>query len=132
MVTIQYRLGSFGYLFLDDESAPGNVGLLDQKMAIEWVRRNVQGFGGDPEKITLAGQDAGGVSALTLLSLSEGQHLASKVILQSAGIQHPWSFVEPTEAFRRTLKLAALLGCQTSGTSRGEVSTNIMIFHIVG
>ncbi len=82
------------------------------------------GFGGDPGKITLAGQDAGGVSALTLLSLVEGragQELAEKVILQSAGIQHPWSFVEPTEAFRRTLKLATLLGCPASGTSRAEV-----------
>ncbi len=43
MVTIQYRLGSFGFLFLDDNAAPGNVGLLDQKMAIEWIKKNIRG-----------------------------------------------------------------------------------------
>jgi carboxylesterase type B len=120
VVTVQYRLGSFGFLFLDDQRAPGNVGLLDQKMATIWVRNNIVAFGGDPDKVTLAGQDAGGVLALILLSTSETK-LASRIILQSAGIQHPWSYIEPREAFRRTLTLASLLDCPTSGTSREEV-----------
>ena len=118
VVTVQYRLGSFGFLFFGDQSAPGNVGLADQKLALEWVKENVESFGGDSESITVAGQGAGGVSAFILY---QNTNLFSKIILQSAGIQHPWSYVEPTEAFKRTLRLAELVGCPTTETSRSEV-----------
>ena len=55
MVTVQYRLGSFGFLFMDDAEAPGNVGLLDQLKAIRWIKSNILAFGGNPDQITLAG-----------------------------------------------------------------------------
>ena len=67
-VSVQYRLGALGFLFLDDESAPGNAGLMDQRAALEWVRRNVFAFGGDPTRVTLAGQGAGAVSAAIQLA----------------------------------------------------------------
>ncbi|KAF4166851.1 hypothetical protein CNMCM6936_006013 [Aspergillus lentulus] len=60
VVTFNYRLNIFGF-----SGAPGltqNVGLLDQRMAIEWVHRNIAGFGGDPDRITIFGQSAGGAS----------------------------------------------------------------------
>ena len=66
-------------------------------------------FGGNPDLITLAGQDAGGVMALTSLMIDQDLNIDS-IILQSSGIQHPWSFIEPREAFRRTLSLAELVG----------------------
>ena len=112
------RLGSFGFLFMDDEMAPGNVGLMDQQKAIQWIKSNILAFGGNPDKITLAGQEAGGVLALTSAMLDSQELKINSVILQSAGVQHPWSFIEPREAFRRTLNLANLVNCPTTGVSR--------------
>ena len=66
-------------------------------------------FGGNPDQITLAGQDAGGVLSLTSLMINQDLSIKS-VILQSAGLQHPWSYIESREAFRRTLNLADLVG----------------------
>lgn len=121
MVTVQYRLGSFGFLFLDDEGAPGNVGILDQEKAISWIKGNIFAFGGNPTRITLAGQDAGGVSALIQMirEHNSGKYdpWLRQVILHSAGVQHPWSYIDSGEAFRRSLKLASLLGCSTNATS---------------
>ena len=69
MVGIQYRVASLGLLYLDTENAPGNAGMFDQLMAIQWVRNNIAQFGGNPENITLMGQEAGAVSVgLHLLS----------------------------------------------------------------
>ena len=84
VVTIQYRLSSFGFLFLDDESAPGNVGLLDQYMALEWVRNEIHNFGGNSSSITVLGQEAGGVS--TLIHFIQNPNLFQRMILHSAGI----------------------------------------------
>ncbi|MBK7154726.1 MAG: carboxylesterase family protein [Sandaracinaceae bacterium] len=68
VVSMNYRLGALGFLShpaLTDESADsisGNYGLLDQVAALEWVRDNIRAFGGDPERVTIAGQSAGGIS----------------------------------------------------------------------
>ncbi len=120
VVSIQYRLGSFGYLFFDDQEAPGNVGLLDVKKSLQWIKKNILAFGGNPDQITVMGQDAGGNLALILKAIEkEGEDpLFHRLILQSGSIQHPWSFVEPRIAFRRSLSLAAMVGCPMSGSSK--------------
>ena len=56
MVTINYRLGPLGYLSLGEEEVPGNMGQLDQVMALSWVRDNIEIFGGDPNLVTIFGQ----------------------------------------------------------------------------
>ncbi|MFI5607146.1 carboxylesterase/lipase family protein [Amycolatopsis sp. NPDC051903] len=85
VVTINYRLGVFGFLALDGV-APANLGIADQLAALEWVRDNIAAFGGDPRRVTLAGQSAGAQSTLTLWSAPRAQGLVHQVALQSAPV----------------------------------------------
>ena len=80
-VTINYRLGADGFLYLDDGIA--NCGLQDQLSALEWVQENIAAFGGDPAKVTIAGESAGGMSVFTLLSLPQARGLFRGAISQS-------------------------------------------------
>mmetsp|Transcript_13778 Transcript_13778/g.18950 ORF Transcript_13778/g.18950 Transcript_13778/m.18950 type:complete len:554 (+) Transcript_13778:48-1709(+) len=81
LVSIQYRLGAFGYLALKElsEESPrrvsGNYGLLDMILALEWVRDNIIAFGGDPERVTLFGQSSGGTGILQLMMTGEAKGL---------------------------------------------------------
>lgn len=61
-MTIQYRLGFFGFFTTGSEEAKGNYGLWDQLESLKWVKRNIQQFHGDPDNICLFGQSAGGAS----------------------------------------------------------------------
>ena len=67
VVSINYRLGTEGFLPLD--GAPDNRGALDWVAALEWVQRNIAAFGGDPARVTIGGQSAGGVASLTLMTM---------------------------------------------------------------
>jgi para-nitrobenzyl esterase len=87
LVSLNYRLGALGFLYLDelfDGSADtGNLGLLDQIAALEWVRDNIAAFGGDPQNVTVFGNSAGAMSAATLLATDRAAGLFSRAILQS-------------------------------------------------
>lgn len=69
VVTINYRLGTLGFLALDGTSVTGNYGIVDQLTALEWLRNHIKDFGGDPDKITIYGQSAGAASVRALLSI---------------------------------------------------------------
>ena len=86
VVTINYRLGADGFLFLGDGIS--NLGTLDQIAALEWVRDNIEAFGGDPHSVTIAGESAGAMSATTLLSLPQTKGLFRRVIAQSGAGHH--------------------------------------------
>ncbi|WP_029150481.1 carboxylesterase/lipase family protein [Microbacterium indicum] len=81
-VVISYRLGFDGFGWIED--APLNRGVLDQIAALEWIRDNIAGFGGDPSRVTIAGQSAGGGSVLTLLASPRAAGLMHGVIAHSA------------------------------------------------
>ncbi|MEU3018084.1 carboxylesterase family protein [Nocardiopsis sp. NPDC007018] len=83
VVALTYRLGVLGYLRLGD-TAPANLGLLDQVQALRWVRANIAAFGGDPDLVTLFGQSAGG-DAVAHLMISQGaEGLFRRAVVQSA------------------------------------------------
>lgn len=89
LVTINYRVGIFGFLahpwlYEEDPVACGNYGVLDQIAALDWVRENIVQFGGDPENITICGQSAGGMSVETLIVSDMTAGKFQKAIIQSA------------------------------------------------
>ncbi|TRW79895.1 carboxylesterase family protein [Mycolicibacterium sp. 018/SC-01/001] len=88
VVRVSYRLGILGYLNLVDSDHP-NLGLRDQIEALRWVQANIAAFGGDPRRVTVFGQSAGGDSALALMMCPETDGLFARAILQSAplGVQ---------------------------------------------
>lgn len=105
-VTINYRLGAEGFLYVKDEMA--NLGILDQIAALEWVRDNIGNFGGDPARVTIAGESAGAMSVATLMSMPRATGLFSGAIAQS-GAGHLASTVE--DATHVTKQLAEFLDC---------------------
>jgi para-nitrobenzyl esterase len=87
LVTVNYRLGALGFLELGSldpaEAGSGLVGLLDQVAALEWVRDNIAGLGGDPGNVTVFGESAGAFSASLLLAMPRARGLFHKAIVQS-------------------------------------------------
>ena len=96
LVTINYRLGMFGFLAhpeLAEESpdrVSGNYGLLDQVAALEWVRDNIAGFGGDPDCVTIFGESAGGEAVLNLMTTPRARGLFHRAIAQSPSDSGRW------------------------------------------
>ena len=111
MVGIQYRVASLGFLYLDTENAPGNAGMFDQLMAIQWVRNNIAQFGGNPENITLMGQEAGAVSVGLHLLSPLSRNLFKRAIMHSASPLAPWAVIEKPESQLYGLRLAELMHC---------------------
>ncbi|XP_049300078.1 uncharacterized protein LOC125772418 [Anopheles funestus] len=110
LVTIQYRLGVFGFLSTGDAQATGNSGMLDQVMALKWVNRNIGFFGGDAQSMTLFGESAGGASVqLHMMSpLSTG--LFQRAIIMSGSALAVWSLPieDPLMLARKQAKLVGV------------------------
>jgi para-nitrobenzyl esterase len=85
-VTLNYRLGVDGFLALGDGIA--NLGLLDQIAALRWVQDNIAAFGGDPSRVTIFGESAGGMSVSTLLAMPQAIGLFSRAIAQSGAAHY--------------------------------------------
>jgi para-nitrobenzyl esterase len=91
LVAINYRLGALGYFAhpaltkAAGAQPTGNFGLMDQVAALEWVKRNIAAFGGDPKNVTVFGESAGGMSTLALLATPKAKGLYQKAIVQSGG-----------------------------------------------
>jgi para-nitrobenzyl esterase len=104
VVTLNYRLGVEGFGQID--GAPANRGLLDQVAALQWVRENIRAFGGDPDRVTVFGQSAGGGSVAALLAMPRAAGLFRRAIAQSV----PGTFFSPELAADITAACAAELG----------------------
>jgi carboxylesterase type B len=108
VVTFNYRAGLFGYLAhpaLSDEAGglSGNYGLLDQVAALEWVRENIAGFGGDPGRVTVFGVSAGSASIALLLTSPRAKGLFQRAILHSPGTARPLASLAEAESAGRAL-----------------------------
>jgi para-nitrobenzyl esterase len=89
IVTVNYRLGVFGFFGYPGLEGSGAFGLADQLAALRWVQRNARAFGGDPNNVTLFGQSAGGISACGHLTSPLARGLFHRVILQSGPCSYP-------------------------------------------
>ncbi|KIK54212.1 hypothetical protein GYMLUDRAFT_177628 [Collybiopsis luxurians FD-317 M1] len=96
IVTINHRLNIFGFLGLNDSAIPGNYALADKIAALQWVQEHISDFGGDPERVTIIGQSAGGFSVVDLLKSPKAAGLFHRAISESGAAGS--SFFTPEEA----------------------------------
>ncbi|XP_061566052.1 acetylcholinesterase [Cololabis saira] len=112
VVSMNYRIGAFGFLALHGSAeAPGNVGLLDQRLALQWVQDNIHFFGGNPKQVTIFGESAGGASVGFHLLSPDSRPTFTRAILQSGVPNGPWASVSTAEARRRATQLGKLVSC---------------------
>ncbi len=143
LVSVNYRLGIEGFGLFPD--APANRGLLDQLAALEWVRENIAAFGGDPDRVTVAGESAGAVSVAALLTTDRAAGLFRRAVLQSGapaalapeaargttGLIARRLGVPATAAALAAVDPEALLAAQTGVTSGGNPLTGRNSFQLV-
>lgn len=104
LVVPQYRLGPLGFISTMTEEIPGNAALQDVVLALEWVKKNIAHFGGDPEQITAVGQSAGaGLLSTLLYCPSVNEDLFQKMILQSGSPFSSWIYNPTPEKCAREI-----------------------------
>ncbi|KAK5646892.1 hypothetical protein RI129_005356 [Pyrocoelia pectoralis] len=116
LVTINYRLGAFGFLSLEDEVMPGNNGLKDQSLALKWIKDNIRSFGGNPDKVTIFGNSAGGASVYFHILSPHSKGLFHAAISSSGIATSTWTLVKKGEANQQCKELAHALKCPTSSS----------------
>jgi para-nitrobenzyl esterase len=133
VVTINYRLGALGFLSHPSlassrDGASGNYGMMDQQAALRWVRENIARFGGDPHKVAIAGQSAGGLSVLTHLVSRGSRGLFQRAIVQSGAFALTQLPLATAEAFGESF--ATAVGCpgQTAACLRSVTVDDLVRF----
>jgi len=109
VVASNHRLGLLGYLYLgelggEDYATSGNQGLLDIVAALQWVKTNIQAFGGDPDNVMLFGESGGGFKTGTLMAMPAAKGLFHKASIESGSALTRMSRANATETARRVLK----------------------------
>jgi len=129
VVSVNYRLAALGFfahpeITASQPDAPANFGSLDQQAGLRWAARNISAFGGDPGKITIAGQSAGGMSVLTQMCFKKNEGLFQRAAVMSGMIRSPYvqdPFVIPktlSEAERAGVEFFEFLGVRSLSEAR--------------
>nr|XP_034313487.1 cholinesterase-like [Crassostrea gigas]XP_034313488.1 cholinesterase-like [Crassostrea gigas] len=109
VVTINYRLGIFGFLQSNNYKAKGNAGLWDQILALNWVRYNIKDYGGNPKDVTIFGESAGGMSVSLQSLIPSNRGLFHRVIAQS-GVANS-HLALPNKSAKHTIEIGEMVGC---------------------
>lgn len=128
VVSVNYRLNVFGFMAHPELTsaqgdAPTNFGLLDQQAGLKWVQRNIAAFGGDPTKVTIAGQSAGAGSVMAQVTCPANEGLFRGAIVQSGLISSPYDSFgfgnEPLESAEKNgEEFVKFLGCSSIDEAR--------------
>jgi para-nitrobenzyl esterase len=144
VVTINYRLGVFGYFGMPGLAGSGTFGLADQQAALRWVRGNIGAFGGDPHNVTIAGQSAGAMSVCAQLTSPAAAGLFDKAVMQSGSCSTEFldnfeyrgeqgaTLFQPLSSVAALGKdIAAGLGCADVACMRKKPAADLMDVHQV-
>lgn len=120
LVAMNYRLGNLGFMALDSlkqedpHGSTGNYGVQDQNLALKWVQRNIAGFGGDPDRVTLFGESAGGMSVMWHLVSPASKGLFHAAIMESGTSAITYFFQPFKDAKSYHEETASILNCSAS------------------
>ena len=117
VINFNYRLGAFGFLAVPEDGVSGNFGLMDQRVVLHWVQRNVRAFGGDPSRVTLFGESAGAKSISLHLLMAGSGDLFQNAILQSNPFAYQYRNLELASWIGEGLK--NMLSCGDVSGDRG-------------
>jgi para-nitrobenzyl esterase len=135
VVTTAYRLGPLGFLALPEltrespQHSSGNYGLMDQIAALEWIQHNIAAFGGDPKRVTVAGQSSGAISVSVLMASPRARGLFQRAIGESGGLFEPLALAPSyllANAERDGEKYEASLGAATLAELRGLPAARLL------
>ncbi|CAI5439902.1 unnamed protein product [Caenorhabditis angaria] len=119
VVNINYRLGAFGFLYFGDDSPiAGNMGLMDQQLAMRWVYEHIGAFGGDRDRITLFGESAGSASATAHLFAPGSHKYFRYIIAKSGSIINSWASAKPSTMLDLSMNLAKRVNCSSSSMEK--------------
>ncbi|KAF4656955.1 hypothetical protein FOL47_008661 [Perkinsus chesapeaki] len=137
IVSIRYRLGHFGFFAspasLSQEGTTGNWGTLDQQFAMKWIQANIAAFGGDPDKVPLAGQSAGAFSVMWHLVAPGSAGLFHRAIMESGTAETPIFFQSPNDSYSYHSWVATrLCGCNSSDDLECPRKVNVSALRLSG
>lgn len=122
VVSLNYRLGALGFLTtVNDDIAPGNMGMYDQVLALQWIKENIEFFGGDPDNIVLFGQSAGATSAGLHMFSPLTKDIPSRLILQSGSPLFPKIYYE--NLLEKSSQFSIETGCGDLLVPNGNISS---------
>ena len=114
VVTINYRIGPLGFMYLGTPDIPGNMGLMDQQLALKWVHDNIGFFGGLPDRVTIMGESSGSVSIGLHLLIPESARLFRSAIMLSGAPLSEWGWTPRATILDYSYQTARCAGCATT------------------